>query len=420
MFAAPHRWVELHLALKFLRPKRSYVSAITILSLLGVLVGVAVLIVVLSVMDGFERELRDKIVGFNAHVTVTNYALIKDYTETMAEIRKQPEVVAVTPFLLGPVLVEIGGRVSTPFIKGIDLESHEAVIPMKKYMVAGEWQLGPDSVIVGEEWARRNQAWVGDKILVYSPRNLSRMREPRKAGDESYFLPSEYTIRGLFSTGYFEYDFNFLIFSLPEAQRLYAVDEGVHGLAVRLKDALDSDPVKQRLNSTLKPPLTTITWIDQNRTLVQQVAVERRVMFFILLFIMVVAAFGLMSTLITVTVQKTREIGLLKALGARDIQIATIFTLYGFVVGVAGSVLGVGAGLAMVAYRNEFSRWISATFRIDVFPAEIYHFLQIPAVLDGSTVVVIALCGIVLSTLAALVPALAAARIDPAQSLHNP
>lgn len=405
--------------MKFLRPKRSYVSAITILSLLGVLVGVAILIVVLSVMDGFERQLQEKIVGFNAHVTVTNYGLMRDYREIMEQVKKEPGVVAVTPFLLGPVLAEVGGRVSTPFVKGIDDETHDAVIPMKKLLVAGEWNIGPESVVVGEEWARRNEAWVGDKILIYSPRNLSRMRGPRQTGDESYYLPSEYTIRGLFSTGFYEYDMNFMLFSFSEVQRLYATDDAAHGLAVRVEDALGADPLKQKLNTTLAAPLRAITWIDQNRTLVQQVAVERRVMFFILLFIVVVAAFGLMSTLITVTVQKTRDIGLLKALGARDAQIAAIFTLYGLVVGVAGSALGVGAGLALVAYRNGFSRWLSSTFRVDVFPAEIYHFLEIPAVVDGVTVVCIALCGVVLSTLAALIPALAAARIDPAESLHS-
>ncbi|MDX6765852.1 MAG: ABC transporter permease [Candidatus Methylacidiphilales bacterium] len=420
MTVVPHRWVELHLALKFLRPKRSYVSAITILSLLGVLVGVAVLIVVLSVMEGFERQLREKIVGFNAHVTVTNYGLMRDYREVMDRVAREPGVVAVTPFILGPVLVESGGRVSTPFIKGIDPSTHEAVIPMKGRLVAGEWILGPDSVIVGDEWARRNQAWVGDKILVYSPRNLSRLRGPRQSGDDSYYLPSEYTIRGLFSTGFFEYDFNFLILGFSEAQRLYAIDDAAHGLAIRLEHALLSDGLKQRLNRDLAPPLTAVTWIDQNRTLVQQVAVERRVMFFILLFIMIVAAFGLMSTLITVTVQKTRDIGLLKALGARNAQVAAVFTLYGLVVGVAGSVLGVAAGLALVSYRNPFSGWLSSTFRIDVFPAEIYHFLEIPAVVDPPTVLIIGCCGVVLSTLAALIPALAAARIDPARSLNNP
>jgi lipoprotein-releasing system permease protein len=414
-----HRSPELALALRFMRPKRNYVSAITLLSLLGVVFGVMVLIVVLSVMEGFERQLREKIVGFSAHATITNYGLLRDADALMARLGAEPGVVAVTPFVVGPVLAEASNRVSTPFIKGIDPVSHERVTPLKDHLVAGEWLLGPDSILVGSEWARRNEAWVGDKVLIYSPRNLSKLRQQRAGPGEEFFLPSEYIIRGIFSTGFFEYDSNFMLFSLPEAQRLYAIEDAVHGLAVRLDDALEADPFKQRINQTLEPPLTAITWIDQNRTLVQQVAVERRVMFFILLFIMLVAAFGLTSTLITITVQKTREIGLLKALGATDAQVAAIFTLYGLVVGLLGAAVGVASGLALVAFRNDFSNWLSHTFRIDIFPAEIYNFLEIPAVVDPVTVAFIAACGVLLSTAAAVFPAISASRIDPARTLYH-
>lgn len=416
-----HRAPELVLALRFLRPKRNYVSIITLLSFLGVVFGVMVLIVVLSVMEGFERQLREKIVGFSAHATITNFGLIRDVEHVRARIGDNPDVVATTPFVLGPVLVEIAGRISTPFIKGIEPESHEKVTPLKDQLVAGEWVLGPDSILVGSEWARRNNAWIGDKILIYSPRNLGRLKGPRPQDEEEegYFLPGEYTVRGVFSTGFFEYDSNFALLALEEAQRLYAIDGAVHGIAVRLRDALDAVKYKESANRVLEPPLAAITWIDQNRTLVQQVAVERRVMFFILLFIMLVAAFGLTSTLITITVQKTREIGLLKALGATDGQVAGVFTLYGLVVGVAGAAAGVASGLALVAFRNEFSHWLSRTFRLDVFPAEIYHFLEIPAVVDPATVGFIALCGVLLSTAAAVLPAWSAARIDPARTLHH-
>lgn len=414
-----HRMPELALALRFLKPKRNYVSAITLLSFLGVVFGVMVLIVVLSVMEGFERQLREKIVGFSAHATVTNYGLLRDVEAVEARLREVPGVVAVAPFVIGPVLAEAAGHVSTPFIKGIDPEAQEAVAPMRQTLIAGEWVLGPDAMLVGREWARRNNVWIGDKVLVFSPRNLSRLRGPRQAGDEEYFLPSEYTVTGIFSTGFFEYDANFALVSLMEAQRLYALDGAVHGLSVRLGDALEAVPFQEMMNRRLEPPLTVLTWIDQNRTLVQQVAVERRVMFFILLFIMLVAAFGLTSTLITVTVQKTREIGLLKALGATDGQVAAVFTLYGLVVGLAGAGVGVASGLVLVAWRNEFSAWLSQVFKIDVFPAEIYNFLEIPAVVDGATVALIAACGVGLSTLAAVLPALSAARIDPVRSLHH-
>lgn len=409
---------ELALALRFLRPKRSYVSVITLLSLLGVMFGVMVLIVVLSVMEGFERQLREKIVGFSGHATVTNYGLLREVEPVERMIRESEEVVAVAPFVIGPVLAEAAGHISTPYIKGVDPEAQEQVAPMRQTLVAGEWVLGPDGILVGREWARRNKIWIGDKVLIFSPRNLSRFRGPRQSGDEAYFLPAEYQVTGIFATGFFEYDANFVLLSLAEAQRLYALEGAVHGLSVRLKDALEAVPFQERMNHRLEPPLTVLTWIDQNRTLVQQVAVERRVMFFILLFIMLVAAFGLTSTLITVTVQKTREIGLLKALGATDRQVAAIFTLYGLVVGVVGAGAGVVSGLTLVAWRNEFSAWLSRVFHVDVFPAEIYNFLEIPAVTDWGTVAMIAGCGVGLSTLAAWLPAMLAARLDPVKSLH--
>ncbi len=411
-------WFEWTLALRFLRPKRTYVSIITMLSLVGVLLGVMVLILVLSVMEGFQRELRDKIIGFNAHLTVSNFAIVED-PESLAEtIRADPSVVAITPFVLGPVLLEVYGRISTPYIKGIEPATAEQVVPLRDSLVAGEWLLGPDTILVGHEWATRNGVWLGDKVLVFSPRNIRHLRPDAEAETEAVMLPAEYYIAGVFSTGFYDYDSNFVLLEISEAQRLYSID-GVHGLAVRLRDAFDAVPAQLRLNERLEPPMRALTWIDQNSRLVSAVAVERRVMTFLLFFIMLVAAFGLSSTLITVTVQKTGEIGLLKALGAHDSQIVTIFTLYGLIVGVIGASLGTSAGLLLLAFRNEFSAWLEATFRVEIFPAEIYNFLEIPAVIDPWTVAGIALSGVLVSTGAALLPAIAAARIDPARALHH-
>jgi lipoprotein-releasing system permease protein len=413
-----HRFVGLFIALRYLRPKRNFVSVITVLSLLGVLLGVSVLILVLSVMEGFEKELRDKVVGFNAHVTVTNFGVMRNWQEVDELIKKQPGVVATTPFVLGPVLVEANNRISTPYIRGIDQESSEAVIPMKSAVTGGDGTLTVDSVFVGADWAMRNHARIGDKITVYSPRNISRLTQSKNARQEEYYLPSQYTIGAIFSTGFYEYDSNFVLLNLSEARRLYDLGLGVHGIFVRTQDPMQAFKLKDELNARLTPPLQALTWMDQNKSLFGAVAVERRVMAFILFFIIVVAALGLCSTLITVTVQKAREIGLMKALGASDGQIVSIFTLYGLVIGVLGSALGVAFGYLILSYRNEFSLWLSNTFHVDVFPPEIYHFAQIPAVADGWMIFWIALSGIALSTAAALFPAFAALRVDPATTLH--
>jgi lipoprotein-releasing system permease protein len=416
-----YRFVEWFLALRYLRPKRSFVSVITVLSLLGVTFGVLVLIVVLAVMEGFEKELQEKIVGFNAHITIGNNGILENWAEIEKMVQTDPDVVAVSPFVLGPVLAQYADRITTPYIKGIDSASSEKVLPMQHSLVVGEWLKGPETILVGDEWARRHDAWVGDKVTIQSPRNIKNLIPPKpgEKTDQSFYLPSEYTIVGIFSTGFFEYDFNFLILEIGEVQRLYDMQGGVHGISVRLANPNLAESVKNRLNKRLVAPVRAQTWMDQNKRLFAAIATERRVMSFILFFVMIVAAFGLSSTLITVTVQKAKEIGLMKALGAQDWQIMSIFTIYGFVVGILGAVLGTIGGLVMLAYRNDFSLFLSKTFHVEVFPAEIYSFSSIPAVIDPTTVFIIACSGVVLSTLAALLPAFAAMRVDPVKVLHG-
>ncbi|MDR1305747.1 MAG: ABC transporter permease [Verrucomicrobiales bacterium] len=418
-----HRFVELFIALRYLRPKRSFVSIITVLSLLGVLLGVGVLIIVLSVMEGFERELRDKVLDFTPHVTVANRdGLIDDGPALMALINRQPGVVASAPTVLGQVLARVNDKISAPYLRGVDPATSEAVVPMERFIVSGEPLLTADSVWAGLGWALRNHAKVGDRVLVYAPSHLNRYLAARSPDGQDQpptaNLPGEYTISALYSTGYYEYDNNYLLFQLAEARRLYDLGPAVHALTVRTQDPMQAWRLQDELRAQLPPSYRVETWMDQNRVLLGQVAVERRVMAFILFFIIIVAALGLCSTLITVTVQKSREIGLMKALGASDRQIVSIFTLYGFIIGTVGSGLGVLAGNLLLRYRNEFSAWLNRTFNIDVFPPSIYHFAQIPALTDGWMMTWIALAGVALSTAAALAPAFAALRVDPATTLH--
>lgn len=408
---------ELFLALRYLRPRRTFVSVITVLSVLGVTLGVMVLIVVLSVMAGFEQELKDKVIGFNAHLILTNNGVMRDGPELIQEIQKDPSVLAATPYVSGPVLAEYNGRVTTPVIKGIDPNSEDKVVPMKKYVVLGEYELRGDSVLVGIEWARRNFAQIGDHVLIYSPRNLKELKNQAQQG-KAVLLPTEMVITGIFSTGLFDYDLNFMLTSLFNAQRLYDLGGGIHGIAVAVKNPLQVDALKDRFNNTHPLPLQARTWKDQNRPLFNAIATERVTMSFVLFFIMIVAAFGLCSTLITITVQKSREIGLLKALGAGDFQVLTVFVLHGWVVGVIGAVAGVGLALLILAYRNPFRMFLSRVFHIDVFAADIYAFPEIPAVIDPALVGGIAFSAIIICVVAALIPARGAARLAPAQALR--
>jgi len=419
------RPVEIFLALRYLRRTRSYVSVITVLSLVSVLLSVAVLIVVLSVMSGFEKRLRDKVIGFNAHLIIINHGILFNHEAIRKRVLQDKRVLAVAPFVYGPVLVECGNQISTPFIKGVTAEEGEKVIPMKDHLIAGTLFAGPEEVDVGSEWAARNRAFVGDRILVHAPKNLMQYVRIEHSGKDptgephDYTFPSEYRIAGVFSTGMFEYDANVILMDLSEAQRLYGLDDGVHGLAIRLRDADQAMEVQQDLAKWLQPPEVALTWMDQNHAIFSAIAVEKVSMSFCLLFIMLVAAFGICNTLITLTVQRSREIGVMKALGARNGQIAAIFTLYGLITGVIGAALGVAGGLLALYYRNEFRDWLSHTLGIELFPASVYNFSSIPAEIDWWFVLGVALVGVLLSTLASLIPAVLAALSDPVKALRG-
>jgi lipoprotein-releasing system permease protein len=412
--------VELFLALRYLRPRRTFVSVITVLSFLGVTLGVMVLIVVLSVMAGFRQRLDDKIIGFNAHITVAlaDGGVLYDSDKAIEIIKQQPEVLAAGIFIRGPVLIKHDAKMSPAYIKSVPEEGDDPVLPLKKYLKMGEYELRGDSVIVGSEWSKRNLAFPGDQIEIYGPALLNAIAQQQPGKNVVIPSPDTPIVRGIFQTGQFDYDLNFLLVSTEMAQHLYGLGDGVHGIAVRLKDSSQAEAVKERLNQILPPKLRARTWMDDNRDLFNAIATERVVMTFILFFVMLVAAFGLCSTLITITVQKSREIGLMKALGANDLQVCGVFLFHGIVVGIVGAISGTIFGLLLLHYRNPFRNFLMSTFRIEVFPSSVYGLPEIPAVINPMNVVLIAISAVVICVLAALIPALSAAKLAPARALR--
>lgn len=411
--------VELFLALRYLRPRRTFVSVITVLSFLGVTLGVGALIVVLSVMAGFQQRLTEKIIGFNAHITVTmaDGSVLYNYDDALALIRKQPEVLGASPFIRGPVLVEHAGQMTPAFIKSAPIDGDDPVMPMKKYLKLGDWELHGDSVMIGTEWSKRNAAFPGDKLTIYGAAQvLSYIHRHDK--NASLALPSDLIIRGVFQTGQFDYDLNYMLVSLETAQQIWGMPDAVHGIAVRLRDPDQTQAVADRLNRTLPPALHARTWMDDNRDLFNAVGIERVVMACILCLILMVAGFGLCSTLITVTVQKSREIGLMKALGANDVQVCSVFLFHGTIVGVFGALGGTALGLIFLRNLNHIRDFILYAFHIQVFSSSVYMLPEIPAVVNPMNIVIIAVSAVIICVLAALIPALSAAALAPARALR--
>ena len=425
----PARRFSLFLALRYLKPKRTFLSIITLISILGVTLGVMVLILVISVMTGFERELTRKVVGFDAHLVVSNGGVMEDWPDVMKTVSANKEVTAVAPFVQGPVLVEFEDRRMAPKIRGIDPELEGKVTNIRDFIIVGALDLDGDKVILGSELARTLSANVGDKINIFSPANINEILQEldrvEKEGDKTsatalkqMILPMELTVAGIFESGRYLYDSEFLLVPLHIGQEIYNLGGGAHGLAVKTRDPFLADQVKNELNNSLTPPNLALTWIDLNKQLFEAIRMERNVMFFLLLFIILVAAFGIMNTLITVTVQKTREIGIMKALGARTLQIIGVFMAQGVVVGVFGTLTGLIAGIVLVQYRNQVSEWLATSLGVEVFPRSVYQFSEIPAEVVPNDVMIICVSAFVICSFAALIPAWFAARLDPVKALR--
>ncbi len=421
---------SLFLALRYLKPKRTFVSTITLVSILGVTLGIMVLILVISVMTGFEQELRRKVIGFDAHIVISNQSVMEDWTKTMALCSQEPEVLAVAPFVQGPVIVEFNNRRLAPKIRGVEPELEDKVVSVKEFLIDGTYDLDGDKTVMGSELARTLGAGVGDRITVYSPGNLDAIFDEldrlEKEGDKSadaaalrqMILPKELEITGIFESGRYLYDSEFLIVPLYIGQELYSLGDAVHGLALKTSDPYLAPGIRESLNAKLTPPDFALTWIDLNKQIFDAIRMERNVMFFLLMFIVLVAAFGIMNTLITVTVQKTREIGVMKALGARTHQIIGVFLAQGMVVGVFGTIAGLALGISMVHYRNEVSQWLATALGIEIFPRSVYQFSEIPAQVIPSDVAIICVSAFFICSFAALIPAWFAARLDPVKALR--
>jgi lipoprotein-releasing system permease protein len=429
------------IALRYLRPKRTFLSVITLISITGVVLGVAVLIVVISVFTGFERQIEAKIIGFDATIIVNANGpgpaggFIKDWRELLKTIETVPGVVAAAPAMQGPVVAESHANGQnlrmTPLIRGIESNSANKVANFESMIVDGKMDLEGDTCVVGSDLAASLQISVGDTLTLYSPGNInniinllrevkddpSNKEKVQKAID--LLLPTDLTVTGIFSSGRYLYDSNYVLVPLHIGQELYQLGDSVHFIGIKTSgDPLSVEQVKQRLSAVLQPPLQATTWIDQNKEYLDAIRVERTTMFFVLLFILIVAAFGITSTQVTTTVQKTREIGVMKALGAKVSQILWIFLSQGMLIGFFGTLIGLGAGILAVQYRNQLRDFLSATFHIQLFPAQVYQFAEIPAQIVPKDVALICCSGFVICTIAALIPAYFAARLDPVKALR--
>jgi len=402
---------SLFLALKYLKPRRAYFSVVTLISLLGVLLGVALLIIVLSIMTGFDDMWKEKILGFNAHITVGGSEILRHPEELADRIARVPGVRAAAPYIQGPVMIRHAGTLYTPILRGVDPEREKGVSAVPFSLIAGTFPRLRGEVAVGQELAMRMNLRLGDRLTVHSPSAFLSGEEIR--------LPEELEVCGIFYVGMWEFDMHFLFTTLETARDVHGLREGAHAIHVMTDDPQRAWSVAGRVREALEGRYAVETWMEQNQQLFGALRVEKNMMFFLLIFIAIVAAFGITNTLITLAVQKTREIGLLKAIGFSNLQVTGVFFVIGFLQGLVGTVAGILLGLLVLSRRNQILELMSSLFRMDLLPKELYRLSEIPSRTTVMDVTIVAALVLIICTMAGILPAGRAARLDPVEALRN-
>jgi len=403
----------LFLALKYLKPKRSVASVITCVSVLGVMLGVAVVIIVRSVMTGFGDIWEEKILDFKPHVSLVPLQgnTILGETEMADRIRRVSGVTCVTPEIDTRVLLAHRGRVLAPVILGVDGDEFT-----RAYRIgaprAGTFNLDGDSIVLGVGAARTLGVWVGDEVTVYSPKTL--------VAKDEVFLPVKWKVAGIFSCGQHEYDSGYVVASLANVRDLMGIEKGVFAIHVKT-----DCPTGDRFNGLLSEireqtgaSLRAITWREADREIFNALAVEKNMTALLLSLISLVAVFCVMNTLLVLTVQKTPEIGLLKALGFRKRQIMSVFMVHGMIQCGIGIVLGLLGSWAVLANLQNIVEWL-ARMGLEVFPASVYGLAAIPHRLIVTDIFWVVALVFVFGLLASFIPALFAASKDPVRALNQ-
>lgn len=403
---------ELFLGLRYLKAKRkqTFISVITLISVAGVTVGVMALVVVLSVMNGFRADLLSKILGVNSHLLVMSYdGAFPDYEALEKEVRETEGVVAASPFVYSQVMVNHAGKVSGAVYRGLDPETAGSVIGIETMLEAdGLEELDRrdrerPGMILGKQLARQIGARIGSEVSLISPQGkLTPMgRTPNNR---------TYRVVDLFDSGMYEYDASLAYVSLEEAQDFLGMGDRVTGLEVRVENVDRSDEVASTLEKELGYPFWTKDWKLMNRSLFAALKLEKITMFVILTMIVLVGALNIISTLVMVVMEKTRDMAILRAMGATARSIMAVFMLQGLLVGVVGTLAGLASGLGICH--------LLAKYRFITLPADVYYISTLPVRVEAWDVAFVALAAVGISFLATIYPSWYAARLNPVEALR--
>lgn len=409
--------LELFIGLRYTRAKRRnhFISFIALTSMLGIALGVMALITVLSVMNGFQKELRDRILGVVAHATVSGVGggVVHDWRPLAERIKQVPDVVGIAPYVNGEGMLSSGQAVSGALIRGVLPQAERTVSDVGDKMVAGSLDdlvPGQYGIILGKELALRLGVWRGDKITLIAPQATV-----TPAG----ILPrlKRFTVVGIFEIGMYEYDNALALLDIEDTAKLYRVD-GVSGVRLKLDDMLRAPRVARDLERSLPSTYEVSDWTRQHVNFFRAVQTEKTVMFIILSLIVAVAAFNIVSTLVMMVRDKESDIAVLRTLGATPRSIMLIFMIQGVVIGVIGTLLGGIGGVVLALNVETIVPAIEHIFGVEFLSADVYYINELPSELHSEDVWRICGISVFLSLIATLYPAWRASRTQPAEALR--
>jgi lipoprotein-releasing system permease protein len=417
---------EFFVSLRYLKAKRTqkFISLNTWISVGGVALGVMALIVVIAVMTGFGKDLRDKILGTNSHIVVTNISNsgMDDYESVLKKVMQAEGVKAAAPFILNQVMLTFGGNTSGVVVRGIDPDREAMVSDLEKNLIQGDLAMlkkgksssnGPrrDKIILGKELAQKLGVQMDDAVSMVSP--ASRLTPMGLIPKIKLFK-----VVGYFESGMFEYDSSLAFISIESAQNFFAMKGIVSGVEIHVDDIDHADKIAKHLQETLGFPYYARDWMKMNKNLFSALRLEKIVMFIILILIILVAAFNIVSTLFMVVMEKTKEIAILKSMGASRTSIMKIFSFQGLIIGVTGTLIGCVGGFTIVSNLNEIVGFIESIFGITAFPSDVYYLNKLPSEIQYLDSFLIIIFSILICFLASLYPAWRASRLNPIDGLR--
>ena len=412
---------EIFIGLRYTRAQpregggNQFISFIALISMLGLALGVAALIIVLSVMNGFQQELRERILGVVAHIQVSNASgELADWSRVVQNVARHPRVKAAAPFVQQQGMLSFDGQVRGVMVRGIVPQAEDTVAQFSQHMSAGKLaQLVPGEfgMVLGAELASALRVGVGDKITLLAPQGLV---------TPAAILPrvKQFRVVGVFDVGMYEFDSGLALINMTDAQTLYRMDDRVSGVRLKVDDLFAAPQISRELLRYLDVDEGVSDWTRSHANFFRAVEIEKRMMFLILLLIVAVAAFNIVSTLVMAVQDKRADIAILRTLGASPPSIMSIFIVQGTLIGVIGLLAGVFMGVAVSLNIDVVVPFIERLFGMQFLSKEVYYITELPSDMHWSDVATISGVSFVLTLLATLYPSWRASRTQPAEALR--